>query len=325
MISLIIVDYNGIEKTMNYIKHCKEMIEDSDDINFIIVDNSPNDKSIEYFRDNNISADSENIKLENLNDKVQVYKYICSEYNVILVKANENLGYARGNNLGAKVSKLLFNDEYYIFSNNDLRIAKKFKLSTLTDCFNIDPNIGVIGPEVMDLNNEFQSPIKKMGLFRQLILSYYNTLFSGIFSRFTKNNIYDGSSKYAYWVTGAFFITKSKVFNEIGMFDENTFLYFEEMILSERLLKKGYKVYFFNGIRLIHEHGYTTKDTLSELKNMEIHFNSNYHYFSEYTNAGKLTLIFARVAFKLFKIGFRVKGSIKEKIKGKVDKSIITN
>ena len=317
MVSLIVVDYNGIEKTASYIKHCREMIEDSHIINFIIVDNSLNNKSINYFRDNNIIMDNLDIDISALPDNVQVYKYIYSEYNVILVKANENLGYAKGNNLGVKVSKLLFDDKYYIFSNNDLRIYKKFKVSTLIECFSIDSKIAVVGPEIMNLQGEFQSPIKRISLLGQLILSYYDMIFGGIFGKLTKNNIYDGTSKYAYWVAGSFFIADSEKFNKVGMFDENTFLYLEEMILSERLLKHDYKVYFSNKVRLIHEH--TTKDTLSELRNIEIHFDSNYYYFKEYMNTNKFVLSFAKLSFKLFKIAYMLRGRIKEilVIKGK--------
>lgn len=314
MVSLIVVDYNGIEKTMNYIKHCKEMIEDSDDMNFIVVDNSLNDKSIEYFRDNNISMDNLDIDISALPNNVQVYKYTYPEYSVILVKANENLGYARGNNLGVEVSKLLFDDKYYLFSNNDLRAYKKFKVSTLIDCFKIDPKIAVVGPEIMNLQGEFQSPIKRISLLGQLILSYHDIVLGGIFGKLTKNNIYDGTSKYAYWVSGAFFIADSEKFNEAGMFDNNTFLYLEEMILSERLLKYGYKVYFYNGVRMIHEHGYTTKDTQGELRSIEIQFKSNCYYYKEYMKASNLTLAFAKLSFKLFKSSYMLKGKIKEKL-----------
>ena len=57
---------------------------------------------------------------------------------------------------------------------------------------------------------------------------------------------------------GSFFIVKTQDFINCGMMDPNTFLYAEEIILSEKLKKINKQVYYFPSVTVLHEHGQTT-------------------------------------------------------------------
>lgn len=57
---------------------------------------------------------------------------------------------------------------------------------------------------------------------------------------------------YVAWVSGACFIIKRNIFENVGKFDENFFLYKEEEDLFLRLREEGRKVFYFPGVKLMH-------------------------------------------------------------------------
>lgn len=63
------------------------------------------------------------------------------------------------------------------------------------------------------------------------------------------------SNSICYWVCGAFMMVKADYFLQAGMFDDSTFLYFEEVILAERLLQINKKVYFLADVEVLHYEG----------------------------------------------------------------------
>lgn len=313
MVSLIIVDYMTIEKTMNYIDQCLKKIICKNTLNIIIVDNNSDDSSIKYLNNLNIKQNKE-IKYD-MGSNNNIYYYTYKNRNLLLVKSNENLGYAKGNNLGAQVSRKIFNDKYYIFSNNDLKFVKKIILDEVLNIFTEKKNIGVIGPKIVGKDGTAQSPRKYNSIWKQLILYFPNILLKNMFFKYISNIDYSNESKYVYWVTGCFMIVDSEKFYQADMFDKNTFLYAEEMILSERLLRRGYRNYFFNEIELIHEHGQTIKNSFSIIRGLELSFNSNYYYYKQYIHSKKILLLLAKLSFNIFKLLFVFKSCIKESLK----------
>lgn len=315
MLALIVVDYKSIEKTIKYLETCLAMLKTKNKLRLVIVDNSCNDDAIKYLNKLNIVGN----KIDYIRHKKvsSIYQYTYKNHELILINANSNLGYAKGNNLGVVIINKLYNNiEYYIFSNNDLKFTEKLEVNRILDIFKKDEKIAVVGPRIRDLNGKDQSPNKKSNIWKRGVLYYPNMLIGNKLSRFTKNVDYTGESKYCYWVSGSFFIADSKKFIEVGMFDNNTFLYCEEMILSERLLKHNYLTYFYNDFSLIHEHGKTIKNTYATLLMEEINFNSNYYYYKEYTQNSKLNLYLFKVSFNLYKILYPIKRKIKTMIKG---------
>lgn len=92
---------------------------------------------------------------------------------------------------------------------------------------------------------------------------------------------------YHYRVMGSFFIMPSQVFLEIGKMDPKTFLYAEEMILSERLKTIDKKVYFFPRTTVIHAHGTTTKKYLGKKYISKIQSTSEKYYYTQYCGVKK--------------------------------------
>lgn len=81
------------------------------------------------------------------------------------------------------------------------------------------------------------------------------------------------------------------------MFDENTFLYYEEDILSERGKLCGLNWYYDASVRILHEGGATTSRSLPMFSKQEISFKSALYYYRNYCDINRAILWMARLNF----------------------------
>lgn len=204
-------------------------------------------------------------------------------HDVYIVHSAENLGFARGNNLG--VDFLAQNNpcEYLLFSNDDIILDAETDLQPMINLLSKDRSIGAIGPNIVGLNGCPQSPHYR-------IISPYRHIGWILLSRFRNkkdehkvpnpiNPLKEGS---CYWVSGAFFIMSNDDFVSVNGFDPDTFLYSEEAILAERLKIVGKHMYFYPKIRVTHLEGGTTKESYHRTDIRKILVNSNCIYYRKY-------------------------------------------
>lgn len=311
MVSLIVVEYNSMKRTLEYIDSFLENVSCSENVNIIIIDNTPGMENFQVVEKQYF----EKIHIGDIEEKIDkpiesVQGYLVRGHKLVAIKAMENLGYAKGNNLGAQISRVLFKDSYYIFSNNDLNFTEKIVLDDLLEPFK-DESIAIVGPKIVGLDGKNQSPRRNNSIWKQMILYYYNILLFNALYKFVNNIDYDNRSKKVDWLMGCFLVVDSSKFNEVGLFDENTFLFAEEMVLADKLGRKNYKSYFINTITLIHNHGQTVKSTMDTLKAMEVSHKSEEYYFKNYRSVSRFSLFIAKYTFDLFKIMFPVRQNIK--------------
>lgn len=306
MYSLIVVDYCSMEKTIKYIEHVKKMILDIPFFHAVIVDNAEKENGLELCKEK--WGESEIRYLEK-----KIYIFRLEKMTVVYCHAGENLGYARGNNLGVYIARETFQDKYYLISNNDLVIKQKISWKRIEKVFSQDSRIAVVGPQIIGLNGEHQSPQKRVGAFNYLIASYWMKYF---FPKWKSDLDYDGQSKACYRLMGCFLFVKAEPFEKVNGFDPKTFMYAEEMILSEKLRKYNYYCYYWNDMIVIHEHGATTKKTSSILQNLTWSFQSCFYYYEKYRHTSFILLFLAKINFNVYKmilkIAWFIKGSNKK-------------
>jgi GT2 family glycosyltransferase len=281
MISMIIVDYKSMDKTIKYIKECASSIQGLD--HFVVVDNASD-------------------------VPIEPRKMVVEKKEVYLISSGENGGYAKGNNLGAKTAKEIFNDDYYIFSNNDLKFRDPLILDKLIKPLKEDENAAVVGPKVIGLSGEEQNPLPDL-TWKQMLFGHFLSLLPPKGMKKRKTLPKDKGRTTA--VVGAFMCAKAEDFWEVEGFDENTFLFCEEMILAKRLETVGKYMYYNDSVEVIHEHGVTVKNTVGIIRSLKADFNSRYYYAKEYCNAGKGWLALSKVNFNIVMALFKLKKSIK--------------
>ena len=179
--------------------------------------------------------------------------------NVKLIENQDNVGFAKANNQAIRISS----GEYVLLLNPDTVVEE----DTFEKCIRFmdeTPDCGGLGVKMVDGQGRFL-PESKRGI------PYPKTSFYKLFGL---SKLFPKSQKFgAYYATyigedethevevlaGAFMMMRKSVLDEVGLLDEDYFMYGEDIDLSYRILKGGYKNYYFPQTRIIHYKGESTK------------------------------------------------------------------
>ncbi|OGK22319.1 hypothetical protein A2866_05290 [Candidatus Roizmanbacteria bacterium RIFCSPHIGHO2_01_FULL_39_8] len=238
-LSVIILSYNTKEITQKSIAALVNRLPVGTDFlsEVIIVDNGSTDGSV-----TNIKA-----QIAKLKDKNMQFK---------LIENKSNLGYPRGNNQGLKIAK----GEYILFLNSDV-ISEDVDFSQLISYLDKNSHIGVLTVKVLLRNgsidpashrgfptlwNSFCYFIKLEKLFSKIPI--LNTFFGGyhLLGR-NLDDIHEIDSP-----TGAFYLVRKKILEKTQGFDEEYFMYGEDLDLSFRIKQLGFKVVYYPFYFVLH-------------------------------------------------------------------------
>lgn len=261
MLGIAVINYNKYKKTIECI--------DS------VFQNAKCEYKI-YLLDNASANESYNILMQ---------KYKGNE-KVVLIKSDKNLGYANGNNLCIEKAKADGCD-YILISNNDI-IFEENTIDTLLERIKTTDYLA-IAPKLKAPNGSVQQNIKKAAPdFKRYMMSE-TYLHNFDRKRKYQNTYFPKAFEAVYWIAGAVFIADMKKFEDIDFFDKNTFLYFEEYIISEKALKNGYKLALEPAVCAYHYHGASTGGNANYFTRLE-NLKSELYFFSTYKNYSKSRL-----------------------------------
>ena len=255
MLGIVLVNYREYDRTERFIR--EEISRIRYPYRLVIVDNGGNPDQAEALR-------------ERTGCKVLV---------------RENDGYAAGCNAGAAELCTHPDVDVLLFTNNDLHLVSDDVVERLVEKLKELPDIGVIGPEIIGMDGKRQSPEHYMGLWKRYVWMYLSTPF---LSRAAKRRFFalDTAEKATegecYRVMGSFFLCTREAWELTGGMDTGTFLYAEEPILSERMLRVGRKTYFLPSVTVVHEHGGTILKHLEPKEAAWLQYQSNAYYYKTY-------------------------------------------
>lgn len=255
----VILHYKTHKDTIDCVESIKKIrVNEGDSYRIIIVDNFSSNGSVEILEGK--------------------YK---NDHNVIFIKNTENMGFARGNNVGYDYAKNQEKADFILILNNDIVIDSEDILTTIKDSY-MDKGFHIMGPDIISLvDKNHQNPpcptstnikdIKKdIARFRMLIvlsrLYVYDMLKkmkdtpekNGADVKERKVNPVE-SPRENCQLHGAFLIySPLYIRNEQYAFYPGTFLYCEEPILYRHCVKKGYKTFFNPGITVFHKEDSST-------------------------------------------------------------------
>ncbi len=284
-LSIIIVNYQTYDLTKDAIESilenpCKYTYE------IILVDNNSPDDSIE--------------KLENnfkTNEKVKI------------IKNKKNLGFAYGNNRGIEIAK----GDYILLLNSDT-IVKPDTLNQCLDYIKQDESIGALGCKVSLPSGELDKACKRS--FPNPVNSFYKLFHIPNNSKNDNYNLEDLEDNGVYEIdclVGAFMLVKKDAIDDVGLLDEDYFMYGEDIDWCYRIKKAGWKIVYFGRSEIIHYKGASSKKKSYKLiyefhKSMYIFYRK--HYTSEYNFLLNILVylgIFVQLILKLFLNVFRKK------------------
>jgi len=179
---------------------------------------------------------------------------------VIVIENKDNKGFSKANNQGAAVAK----GEYLLFLNPDTVVPEDF-FSKMLGYMDANPTAGAIGPRLIDGKGQFAPDAKKS--YPSLSVAIFKTV--GINKLFSKSPYFN--SYYAVQVgehevapvevlSGCCMMVRRTAWEKAGgAFDEDYFMYCEDVDLSYRIEKAGYKNIYFPETTIIHYKGESTR------------------------------------------------------------------
>lgn len=272
-VAVIVVNYNDVEDTLNYVKKITEY----EIINrIVVVDN-----------------------MSTTNDALEKLKVLQSD-KVDVISSEKNGGYSYGNNFGIKnlESKGEIYD-YYIISNPDIEVSEN-AIQKCVEELEKNEKTAVVAPRMF---NSADKPIRratwKFRTFRRDVV-HSSRILEVLCYKVLKNGEYNeedykNERLKVDCISGAFFIMRRNVYEEINRFDENVFLFYEEDILAKQLLEKQYDTICLNNIKFKHFESRTIGKTFSYYKKIKELYKSKMYYHKTYTKIN----IFQVLIFKI--------------------------
>lgn len=193
--------------------------------------------------------DAEIIVVDNLSpdDSCEMVKTLFPK--VILVENTVNYGFSKGNNIGVAKAK----GEYVCILNPDTVVAEDTFKNILAFAENI-PDLGIVGCKLIDGKGHFLPESKRNIPTPWVSLQ---KIF-GNSKPYYANHLNENESGSVEILVGAFMLLKRQVYNEINGFDEDFFMYGEDMDFSYRVLKAGYQNCYYAATTVIHYKGEST-------------------------------------------------------------------
>lgn len=229
-LSIVIVSYN----TKDFLRNCLESLgKVRNELNFeiIVPDNASSDGSAEM-----VEREFPSVKV---------------------IRSKKNLGFAAGNNLAKKVVK----GKYVLFLNADTLVHKGTLVKTVK-YLKGKPDVGALTCKMIMESGNFDKDARRSFItpwigFTHIFLKL-DRIFpkSKLFSRYWYGYIPEDKTHEVDVIQGAFFLTKKKVLDEVGWFDESFFLDGEDVDICWRIKKvEGYKIIYFSKAYITHFKG----------------------------------------------------------------------
>ncbi|MDP3741472.1 MAG: glycosyltransferase family 2 protein [bacterium] len=170
--------------------------------------------------------------------------------NVKIIKATDNLGFARGNNLAYKNSS----GEFVLLLNPDTEI-KHQALQRMVDFLESSPDVGILGPKIINSDGTIQPSVRRFPDIWSslLIFSFLHKIFKPkkyLMAGFDYEKISEVDQ-----VMGAALLTRRRITLKLGFLDEKFWLWYEEVDFCKRVKTAGHKIVFYPEAIVMHRGG----------------------------------------------------------------------
>ena len=278
-LTIIIVSYN----VRQYIDQCLQSVYKAlqdIDAEIIVVDNQSQDDTVSYLKTN--------------------YPQVR------VIESGGNVGFARANNMGIRQSE----SEYVLLLNPDTVVANN-TLSEVVHFMDTHETVGGAGVQMLNADGT-RAMESRRGRPTPLVSFYKMCGLSDLFPRSRTFARY-----YMSWlswnepaeievISGAFFFMRRKALDEIGLLDEDFFMYGEDIDLSCRLLNAGWHNCYLPCKIIHYKGGSTDKTTIRYVrvfyKAMIIYFRKHYAHLNFFARKGIELAIVIRAIFGMIGI-----------------------
>ena len=218
-VSLIIVTYNSSDTIADCIG---SILKNKGRYEIIVVDNASSDNTVEILEKNFASK-------------------------IKLLKNNKNIGFTKACNQGGKVAR----GEYLLFLNPDTEILTENFFNKLLKFIKNKKRLGIVGFKFLNPDRSFQQSCGYFPTLQRIILDRIKFLNVNYGIQIRNKDFYKKTQKVD-WVSASGLLVKRQIFEKLGGFNENIFMYGEDYDLCYRLNLKGFQNFLFPEVRIMH-------------------------------------------------------------------------
>ncbi len=217
------------------------------------------------------------------NESVNEIKISCKDMNnIYIIENKENVGFAKGNNIGIKFAKENLKCDFVFVLNTDTVLFDENTLKKLISLYKPEEKIAIINPMCCDIEKIIQKPyliynskmwkyVIRMGIYilKQIIKYIFNL------DKYKKNNEkfnVEEIKENKYIIQGCAYILTPDFFKYYSQIFPETFLYCEELALAIYIEKANLKIENSTDVLIIHKEAGSTKEILKDRKKKKIKF-----------------------------------------------------
>ncbi|MCL6493981.1 MAG: glycosyltransferase [Ignavibacterium sp.] len=266
-LSIIIVNYN-VKEFLKNLLHSIQKASQHLSIEIIVVDNASDDGSVEMIR-------------EKFPD-------------VILIANEKNLGFGKANNIGLKKAQ----GKYVLLINPDTLVAEDTFIK-LIEFFETHPEAGMAGCKILNPDGTLQLACRRSfpGPWTSFTkVTGLSSLFpkSKLFARYNLTYLDENQTYEVDAISGSFMMLRKEVYEKVGGFDEQFFMYGEDLDLCYRIQKAGYKIFYVHSTQIIHYKGESTKR--SSLDETKVFYNAMHLFVNKHLSSSIIVELILRSA-----------------------------
>uniref|UniRef100_A0A832G805 Glycosyltransferase n=1 Tax=Ignavibacterium album TaxID=591197 RepID=A0A832G805_9BACT len=266
-LSIIIVNYN-VKEFLKNLLHSIQKASQHLSIEIIVVDNASDDGSVEMIR-------------EKFPD-------------VVLIANEKNLGFGKANNIGLKKAQ----GKYILLINPDTLVAEDTFIK-LIEFFETHPEAGLAGCKILNPDGTLQLACRRSfpGPWTSFTkVTGLSSLFpkSKLFARYNLTYLDENQTYEVDAISGSFMMLRKEVYEKVGGFDEQFFMYGEDLDLCYRIQKAGYKIFYVHTTQIIHYKGESTKR--SSLDETKVFYNAMHLFVKKHLSSSLIVELILRSA-----------------------------
>jgi GT2 family glycosyltransferase len=186
-------------------------------------------------------------------------------------------------------NKIVDKNDIVLFTNEDIVIKDRdFLVKAISSMEKL--KCGFLGPKIINNDGSLMLPhVKKAGFLKCLFHMGNNGKVDKVFgiNRSLKNIT---EPRKVFLINGALFFCKASDFMEAGMFDPNTFIYYEEELLFRRVSEKGISVFYNPQIVVYHEHSASVKKSFSIINKKKFVYEGELYFLTGILKVNKFLL-----------------------------------
>ena len=284
---LVVVNFRTAHLAIKCLRSVSSQTSVLDGGRVIVIDNASCDGSVEHIADA--------IRKERWGGWAEV------------VPLTRNGGFSYGNNCGIAYAKAAGLDFSHVMLLNPDAVLREGALEQLLGFITSASVIGVAGCRIENANGDIEQSAHQMPrAFDELLEGARLNLLERAFRRGQPGSPLNAQPRPCDWVSGAGMIIRREVIDQIGLFDEGFFLYFEEVDFCRRAKAAGWEVWYAPPSTIVHVEGASTGITKSTLRRPAYWFASRRRFFVKAYGIGSLILadllrVVGRLSFLLRK------------------------